>query len=229
MNRREFIGATLALPCLPLAAPAYAQGVTGDIDLSRYPIGPVPSEFLTTWRTGPGAIGDWQVVQDPTATQGKAIAQVGKDPTDDRYPLAVYQPLSAQDVEASVGFKTISGRVDQAAGLAVRLHDADNYYIARANALEGNVRLYRVVRGGRSQLASATVGVSSGQWHALTLRAEGDRLLVSFNGKPLITQTDRTFRGAGKVALWTKADSVTHFDQIRITPLEVAARSTPPT
>ena len=140
-----------------------------------------------------------------------------------------YQPLPAQDVEASVRFKAVSGRVDQAAGLAVRLQDADNYYIARANALEGNVRLYRVVKGDRKQLASASVKVPSGQWHTLTLRAEGDRLSVSFNGKPLITQTDQTFLSLGKVALWTKADSVTHFDQIRITPLKVAAQSTPPT
>ena len=227
MNRRKLIGAALVVLCLP--ATVHAQGVTGDVDLSRYPVGPVPPEFQTTWRTGPGALGDWQVVADPTATQGKAIAQLGKDPTDGRYPLAVYQPLPAQDVEASVRFKAVSGRVDQAAGLAVRLQDADNYYIARANALEGNVRLYRVVKGDRKQLASASVKVSSGQWHTLALRAEGDRLSVSFNGKPLIVQTDRTFLGLGKVALWTKADSVTHFDQIRVTPLRVAAQTTPPT
>ena len=84
------------------------------------------------------------------------------------------------------------------------------------------------MKGDRKQLASASVNVSSGQWHTLTLRAEGDRLSVSFNGKPLITQTDRTFLSLGKVALWTKADSVTYFDQIRITPLKVAAQSTPP-
>ncbi len=226
MNRRKLIGAALAVLCLP--AIAHAQGVTGDVDLSRYPVGPVPPEFLTTWRTGQGALGDWQVVADPTATQGKAIAQLSKDPTDNRYPLAVYQPLPAQDVEASVRFKAVSGRVDQAAGLAVRLQDADNYYIARANALEGNVRLYRVVKGDRKQLASASVKVSSGQWHTLTLRAEGNRLSVSFNGKPLITQTDQTFLSLGKVALWTKADSVTHFDQIRVTPLKVAAQTTAP-
>ena len=227
MNRRTIIGAALAVLCLP--AIAQAQGVTGDVDLSRYPVGPVPPEFLTTWRTGSGAAGDWQVVQDPTATQGKTIAQLSKDDTDNRYPLAVYQPLPAQDVEASVRFKAVSGRVDQAAGLAVRLQDADNYYIARANALEGNVRLYHVVKGDRTQLASASVEVSSGHWHTLTLRAEGDQLSVSFNGKPLITHTDRTFAGLGKVALWTKADSVTYFDQIRITPLKVAAQSAPPT
>ena len=226
MNRRTIIGAALALPCM--SGSLLAQGVTGDVDLARYPIGPVPPEFLTTWRTGPGAVGNWQVVDDPTASAGKAIAQLGTDPTRDRYPLAVYQPLPAQDVEASIRFKAVSGKVDQAAGLAVRLRDADNYYIARANALEGNVRLYRVVGGSRRQIAGASAKVSTGAWHTVALRAEGDQLSVSFDGKQLFTQADRTFPGLGKVALWTKADSVTHFDQIRITPLKVAAQSTPP-
>ena len=226
MNRRAILGAALALPFVPTSS--RAQGVTGEVDLSRHPVGPVPPEFLTAWRTGPGAPGDWRVVEDTTASQGKAIAQVGKDPTDGRYPLAVYRPFAAQDVEASVRFKAISGRVDQAGGLAVRLQDADNYYIARANALEDNVRLYRVVDGVRKQLAGASLKVSSGRWHTLALRAEGDRLSVSFDGTPLFTHTDRTFTGLGKVALWTKADSVTHFDRIKITPLKVAAQSRPP-
>jgi len=221
MNRRAILGAMLALPCLSLAARgSHAQGVTGNVDLSRYPVGPLPPEFLTTWRTGKGALGDWRVVEDATASQGKAIAQVGADPTDYRYPLAVYEPLPAQDVEASVRFKAISGKVDRAGGLAVRVRDANNYYVARANALEDNVRLYRVVKGDRQQLASASAKVTSGAWHTLTLRAEGDQLSVSFDGKPLFTHSDRTFTGLGKVALWTKADSVTRFDRLDIRPLQ---------
>ncbi len=218
MNRRTVLGAALALPCLSLAA--RAQGETGSIDLSRCPLGPLPPVFLTTWRTGKGAAGDWRMVEDATASQGKAIAQVSADPTDYRFPLAVYEPLPAQDVEASVRFKAISGKGDQAGGLAVRLTDADNYYVARANALEDNVRLYRVVKGDRQQMASASAKVSSGAWHTLTLRAEGDRLSASFDGKPLLTHSDRIFTGSGKVALWTKADSVTRFDRLVIRPLQ---------
>jgi len=132
----------------------------------------------------------------------------------------VYEPLPAQDVEASVRFKAISGKGDRAGGLAVRVRDADNYYVVRANALEDNVRLYRVVKGDRQQMASASAKVSSGAWHTLTLRAEGDRFSVSFDGKPLLTHSDRTFTGLGKVALWTKADSVTRFDRLDIRPLQ---------
>ena len=221
MNRRTLIGATLAFPCLSYAARiTRAQGVTGNVDLSAYPLGPLPPEFLTTWRTGKGAVGDWRVVEDATASQGRVIAQVGTYPTDYRFPLAVYEPLPAQDVEASVRFKAVSGKVDRAGGLAVRVRDADNYYVARANALEDNVRLYRVVKGDRQQLASASAKVSSGTWHTLTLRAEGDRLSVSFDGTSLFTHSDRTFTGLGKVALWTKADSVTRFDRLNIRPLQ---------
>ena len=218
MNRRTILGAALALPYLSPAA--WAQGVTGNVDLSAYPVGPLPPEFLTSWRTGRGAIGDWRVVEDATASQGKAIAQMSADPTDYRFPLAVYEPLPVQDVEASVRFKAISGKGDRAGGLAVRLTDADNYYVARANALEDNVRLYRVVKGDRQQMASASAKVSSGAWHTLTLRAEGDRLSVSFDGKPLLAHSDRTFSGFGKVALWTKADSVTRFDRLVIRSLQ---------
>jgi len=224
MNRRTILGAALAFPYLSTAA--RAQNTTGSIDLSRIPVGPLPPEFLTSWRTGQGAVGDWRVVEDPSANQGKAIAQLSADPTDYRFPLAVYEPVPAQDVEASVRFKAVSGKGDQAGGLAVRLTDADNYYLVRANALEGNVNLYRVVKGRRQQIASTSAQVPSGVWHTLTLRAEGDRLSVSFDGKQLLTHSDRTFAGPGKVALWTKADSVTHFDRFEIRPLHQAAGTT---
>ena len=218
MKRRTILEAALAFSCLP--AILHAQGLTGSIDLSRYALGPLPPEFLTSWRTGQGAVGDWRVVENPSASQGKAIAQLSADPTDYRFPLAVYQLLQAQDVEASVRFKAVSGKGDQAGGLAVRLTDADNYYVVRANALEGNVNLYRVVKGRRQQITGALTKVPSGVWHTLTLRAEGDRLSVSFDGKPLLTHSDRTFAGPGKVALWTKADSVTRFDRLEIRSLQ---------
>ena len=118
---------------------------------------------------------------DPTATAQKAIAQTSADRTDYRFPLAVYQPLSAKNVDVTVHFKPVSGEVDQAGGIAVRLTDRDNYYIARANALEDNVRFYRVVNGRRLQIQGANLRVASNQWHTLGLRAEGNRFTVSFD------------------------------------------------
>ena len=204
MNRRRLIAEALALPWLGWWE--QAEAATSGPDLSTYPTGKLPPEFQAAWRTGHGKPGDWQIVEDATASQGKAIAQLSADATDYRFPLAVWQPLVARDAMASVRFKAVAGAVDRAGGLAVRLLDADNYYVARANALEDNVNLYRVVQGRRQQIAGTSAKVPSGVWHTLGLRAEGDRLIVAFNGKDIVTGSDRTFTGVGKVALWTKAE-----------------------
>jgi hypothetical protein len=174
---------------------------------------------FTLWRMGEGEAGQWTEVADPTAANGRAIAQVSKDRTDYRFPLAIYKPFSGKDVEVSVRFKPVAGTVDEAAGIAVRLSTPDDYYVARANALEDNVGFYRVVKGKLEQLASANAKVAANQWHTLTLKAEGDHFTVSFDGKTLISAQDKTFSDRGKVALWTKADSVTYFNTISITPL----------
>jgi Galactocerebrosidase, C-terminal lectin domain len=106
--------------------------------------------------------------------------------------------------------------VDQAGGIAVRVLDPDNYYVVRANALEDNVRFYRVVRGRREQIGGVNIKVASNEWHSLGLKAQGERFTIEFDGKTLFTTTDKTFASVGKIALWTKADSVTRFDQIAI-------------
>ena len=167
-------------------------------------------------RTGSGGPGKWAVVEDATAEGGRAVEQTSAEKTDYRFPLAIYQPLSAKDVEVSLRFKPMAGTVDRSGGIAVRLKDADNYYVVRANALEDNVRFYHVVKGRRTQLKSANVKVPANQWHMLALKAEGDRFAISFDGKQLYTVTDKTLANDGKVALWTKADSITRFDRFDI-------------
>ena len=119
----------------------------------------------------------------------------------------------------SVRFKPVSGTVDQAAGLVAQLRDRRNYYLARANALEDNVRLYRVVDGRRVQFAGADVPVPRDRWQTLGLRAEGDRFEVSPDGRVLFAAADRTFADARRVGLWTKADSLTHFDALEVEAL----------
>ena len=98
----------------------------------------------------------------------------------------------------------------------MRLADADNYYVVRANALEDNVNFYRVVQGSRREIHGVGAKVTSDQWHTLSIKAEGDRFTIGFDGATLFTASDRTFAGTGKVALWTKADSVTRFDALTI-------------
>jgi hypothetical protein len=189
------------------------------VDFSSTAPGGEPVDF-TFSRTGQGQVGRWSVVADPTALNGRAIAQLSDDRTDYRFPLAVYQPYSGKALEVSIRFKPVVGKVDEAGGVVVRLLTPDDYYVARANALEDNVRFYRVVKGRREQLATANAKVAGNQWHTLSLKADGDKFTVSFDGKALLSAQDRTFPDAGKVALWTKADSVTYFDTISIRPLK---------
>ena len=189
------------------------------VDIPRMPVGAAPIGFQFG-RTGQGAAGDWRVVGDPSAAGGKAIAQVSQDRADYRFPLAIYQPVSVKDVEVTVRFKPVAGKIDQAGGIAVRLTSPDDYYVVRANALENNVRFYRVAHGRREQIEGVDLPVLGGQWHMLGLRAEGSRFTVSFDGRVAFAAFDDRYADAGQVALWTKADSVTHFDTISITPLD---------
>jgi len=170
-------------------------------------------------RTGNGAPADWKMVQDDTMAGGRVLAQTSSDRTDYRFPLAIYQPVSVANVEVSVRFKAVAGSIDRAAGIAVRLADRDNYYVVRANALEDNVNLYRVIKGSRTQIDGKRHKVSSGVWHTLGLKVTGNRFAVSFDGAELYSATDQSLTQAGKVALWTKADSVAHFAALTRTPL----------
>jgi len=214
---RTVLAAFGAIAAVPLASsnPSSAQTVT----FADSPVGALPESFESS-RTGKGAPAEWKVVSDASADGGKALAQLSTDRTDYRFPLAVYKPVSAKDVEVTAHCKPVAGKVDQACGVAVRLSTPDDYYIARANALEDNVRFYRVVKGKREEIRGVNVKVASNEWHTLGLKAEGDRFTVSFDGKQLFTATDKTFADSGKVALWTKADSITHFDRLEIRPLQ---------
>ena len=155
---------------------------------------------FTQWRTGEGDAAEWALVADASAEGGRAIAQVSKDKTNYRFPLAIYKPFSGKDLEVLVRFKPVTGTVDQAGGIAVRVVTPDDYYVLRANALEDNVRFYRV-EGQRKQLGGADVKVAPNVWHTLALKAEGDRFSISYDGKMLFTAKDNTFAGPGKVAL----------------------------
>jgi hypothetical protein len=205
---------------LLLAASSAARGQGGVMsNINIAALAPNLEPDFTQWRTGEGDPAEWAVVADPTADGGQAVAQLSKDKTGYRFPLAIYKPFSGKDVEVSVRFKPVAGTVDQAGGIAVRLLTPDDYYAVRANALEDNVRFYRVVKGKREKLAGADIKVAGNAWHTLALKAEGDRFSISYDGQPLFAAQDTTFRNAGKVALWTKADSITHFDKLTIRPL----------
>jgi hypothetical protein len=203
----------LALALLLLASPASAQLV---VPLAT-PDGRVA---CTQGLTGIGRPPDWQAVADPDGPDGWTLAEMGGDPTDLRFPLCISEQAVTRDVDATLRFKPLSGTRARVAGLMFRAQSANDYYVVRANALEDNVRFYRVVKGKREQLAGANIKFFPNVWHTLGLKAQGDRFSIFYDGKTLFTAEDNTFAGPGKVALWTKADSVTHFDTIAITPLD---------
>jgi hypothetical protein len=219
-NRARFIFLIIAAlivtgVVVPSWTDAFSQSAATVIAIAKMEVGKPPVGFKLE-RTGQGSPSQWTVVVDATSFTGRVIEQSSKDRTDNRFPLATFEPIVAKNVEISVRFNPVAGRTDQAGGIAVRVIDADNYYVVRANALENNVRFYRVVKGRREQIDGVNTKVAGNTWHTLGLKAQDDRFTIEFNGKTLFTTSDKTFGEAGKVALWTKSDSVTRFEQIAI-------------
>ena len=179
-----------------------------------------PPGGFTFARTGQGSDGQWVVKKDESApSKPNVLAQTSQDNTDYRFPLAIAEGASYKDLALSVKFKTISGSVDQGAGLVFRLRDKDNYYVTRANALEDNFRLYHVVNGRRIQFAGANFKVTPRVWHEIRVEARGDRFRCYYDGQLKITAQDGTFKDAGRIGLWTKADSVIYFDDLAVEDL----------
>jgi hypothetical protein len=212
---------TLLTATLALAGAVVVAGATRTLDFTADAVGQAPRGFTFGHTKKTGAPGAW-VVQDDGGN--KVLAQTNADSTRSRFPVAVVTDVTAADLDLSVRFKPVSGRVDQAAGLVWRYQDEDNYYIVRANALENNVVLYKVEKGTRTDLPVKGEGrtygkkaqVPSGQWSTLRVVAAGQRFDVYLNGTKLYEVEDSTFSQAGKIGVWTKADSVTQFDDLTI-------------
>ena len=119
-----------------------------------------------------------------------------------------------RDLDISVKFKAHSGKIDQGGGLVWRYQDHNNYYLARMNPLENNYRVYKVQGGKRTQLATVGLKAAPG-WHTLRVVAQGNHIACRFDGKPFLDVKDDTFREAGKIGLWTKADAQTRFADLR--------------
>ncbi len=205
-----FFGSVVLAPTVPLAAQTADRVWNFDRDAAG-----TPPQGFTLARTGRGTIGQWVVMKEATApSQPNALAQTSQDKTDYRFPIAIAESTSYKDLALSVRFKAISGKVDQGAGLIFRLKDKNNYYVVRANALEDNFRLYHVVHGRRIQFAGTNFKVTSQQWHEIKVEARGDEFKCYFDGQLKFSAKDSTFKDAGRIGLWTKADSVIYFDDL---------------
>jgi len=205
---------TLLLPLalMTFRAPAATEAFN-DADLGR------PASGWTVTVTGKGEA-KWTVEKDDSAPSKPAVLKQSAQVPGPSFPLCLKDGTAIKDGFVEVKFKAVSGKGDQAAGVLWRCADKDNYYICRANALEDNVVLYKVEKGKRKSLDivgrrggyGVEERVAARTWHTLRVEFAGSRAKVLLNGKHLFEIDDPTFAEAGKVGLWTKADSVMLFD-----------------
>lgn len=189
-----------------LAGASVAQSGATIVTFVKADVDRAPGGWTAT-QTGTGAA-KWTVVRDDTAPGGPYVLKQSGRAT---YPLCLKGDTNLRDGFVEVKFKPIAGKEDQAGGVVWRAKDANNYYIARANALENNVTIYHTINGRRTEKKRTHATVAPNQWHTLRVDFEGSRFTVLFNGQKALEWDDETFKDAGQVGVWTKADSVTEF------------------
>ena len=168
----------------------------------------VPPPGWTAAQTGSGTA-KWTIEKDDSAPSKPNVLKQSGQAT---FPVCFKNGTNIKDGFVEVKFKPIAGKEDEAGGVIWRLQDVNNYYIARANALENNVTIYHTIKGKRTEKKRTKMEVSSGAWHTLRVDFRGNHFTVTFDGKKALEWDDDTFKNAGKVGVWTKADSVTEFD-----------------
>jgi hypothetical protein len=229
--RKLLIGVLLSAGFTGLAAER-------SFEFGQFPENRLPPGFRSAVM-GSGPPGEWKVIMEdapsalaslsgtgPATTKHSVLAQLSENPEDERFLMCVWDKETFGDFKLTTRFKTVSGKTEQMAGLAFRLQDQTNYYVLRASSLGNNVRFYKVVDGVRGTLYGPQTAVPAGVWHELSVECEGNSIRCFLNGTQVIpTLTDSSF-GSGKIAFWTKSDSVSYFDNTKIvyTPRERQAQ-----
>src|SRR5436189_4680803 len=186
---------------------ATAVAIAETVNFDDMKSGPPPPGWTAT-QTGSGTA-KWSVEKDASAPSKPNMLKQSGQAT---FPVCIKNDTNIKDGFVEVKFKPVAGKEDQAGGVIWRVQDANNYFIARANALENNVTIYYTIRGKRIEKKRANIKVASSAWHTLRVDFSGNRFTVTFDGKKAIEWDDDTFKNAGKVGVWTKADSITEFD-----------------
>ena len=192
------------------------EGKLRAFKFSKDDLGKVPSGWKAE-KTGRGQGSVWKVVEDDTAPSksGYVLAQTAKSPGG-LFNICVVEDTNYKDVDLSVSFKAVAGDSDQGGGFVWRYKDHNNYYICRMNPLEDNYRVYHVVAGRRVQIGGKEgIKVPVGEWHKLKVEVKGNKMAGYLDGEKIWEVTDDTFKDAGKVGLWSKADAQSHFDEFK--------------
>ena len=220
--RNDFLWA-LALLALPAAAAEHK------FDFAEVRENQPPPGFRSVV-TGEGKPGDWRGIMDevpplmptlspgaPSVARKAVLAQLAQDPTDEHFPLLIYEGETIDDFALTTRFKTVKGVEERMAGIAFRIQNVTNYYVVRASSLGNNLRFYKVGNSQRGPPVGPEVPIPSGVWHELTVECKGNSIRCLLNGKELITATDKVNPFiSGKIGFWTKSDSVSYFTDTRL-------------
>jgi len=186
---------------------ATALATAETVNFDKMTTGAAPAGWTAT-QTGSGTA-KWAIEKDESAPSKPNVLKQSGQAT---FPVCFKNNTNIKDGFVEVKFKPVAGKEDQAGGVIWRVQDANNYYISRANALEDNVTIYHTINGKRVAFKNINTKVTSGVWHTLRVDFAGNKFTVTFDGNKVIEATDESFANAGKVGVWTKADSVTLFD-----------------
>jgi uncharacterized membrane protein YkoI len=179
-------------------------------------LGKTPGGLLIKQNNPTKELGRWTVEADPAAPSKPNVLSLKTQNGNATFNLAIVQKASFKDLALSVKIRGNSGSDDQGGGLIWRAKDENNYYICRINPLEPNYRVYKVVDGKRKQLQSAEVKTETGKWYTLKAVMVGDHIMCFLDGKKMLDVKDDTFKDAGMIGLWTKADASSSFDDLTV-------------
>lgn len=217
-----------SLAVVLLAVPALAA--ERKFDFGQFPENQTPPGFRSTV-TGKGKPGEWKILMEdvppllapltsepaPSTTKHPVLAQTAQDPTDEHFPLLIYEEGKYGDFTLTTRFKTVRGVIEQMAGIAFRVQNESNYYVVRASSLGNTFRFYKVLDGQRGPSIGPEVPITSGVWHDLGVECKGNQIRCLLDGKELISVTDKANAlTSGMIGFWTKSDSVAFFCDTKI-------------
>jgi len=210
-----YLGVSVAVAATVIAQSS-TSGPLAEWNFDKDETGKTPSSWRVAETKGGGKTGKWTVVADDTAPSKPNGLRLDTQADDSTFNLAIAEKTSFKDLDLRTRIKAISGKEDQGGGLIWRCKDANNYYICRINPLEGNFRVYKVEDGKRSQIQSEKLETNTGQWYEVRAVMTGDHIECFVDGKPYLHAHDDTFKEAGMVGLWTKADASSLFDNVAV-------------
>jgi 3-keto-disaccharide hydrolase len=223
---------------LILAMPAIAG--ERKFDFGEFRENEIPPGFRNAV-TGKGRPGDWKVILEDVApllppltpqatisrTKRAVLAQLAQDPTDEHFPLLIYDEEKFGDFTLTTRFKTVSGVMEQMAGIAFRIQNETNYYVVRASSLGNTFKFYKVLDGKRGPLVGPDVKIPTDTWQELSVECKGNQIRCLLNGKEMVSVNDKANAfTSGNIGFWTKSDSISYFTDAKIVfvPFEGSAQ-----